>query len=150
MKYSQDIKIIDALSHYEFYEQKIVPLPVVATNHIDEILDHFPINKVTQKMRTDLLEATAVDYKDLVEENYILALNKEMYTEFIVEGGKYTLEKFLESGLFDAIQVEVGPYPCHEGVPAPTFSTENLICEVDKFCDSTFIHYKKVNARNPF
>lgn len=38
------------------------------TNHIDEILDHFPINKVTQKMRTDLLEATAVDYKDLVEE----------------------------------------------------------------------------------
>ena len=39
VKYSQDIKIIDALSHYEFYEQKIVPLPVVATNHIDEFIE---------------------------------------------------------------------------------------------------------------
>lgn len=68
----------------------------------------------------------------------------------IVEGGRFTLEKFIERGLFDAIQVEIGSTPCYSGVPAPTFSTENLICEVDKFCDSTFIHYKKVNARNPF
>lgn len=38
VKYSQDIKILDALSHYEFYEQKIVPLPVVSTNKIDNFL----------------------------------------------------------------------------------------------------------------
>ena len=33
---------------------------------------------------------------DLVEENYILALNKEMYTEFIVEGGKYLTRSLLK------------------------------------------------------
>lgn len=39
VKYSQDVKILDALSHYEFYEQKIVPLPVVSTNRIDNFLE---------------------------------------------------------------------------------------------------------------
>ena len=33
---------------------------------------------------------------DKVEENYILALNKEMYTEFIVEGGKYLTRSLLK------------------------------------------------------
>ena len=33
---------------------------------------------------------------DKVEENYILALNKEMYTEFIVEAGKYLTRTFLK------------------------------------------------------
>lgn len=33
---------------------------------------------------------------DLVEENYILALNKDMYTEFIVEGGKYLTRTLLK------------------------------------------------------
>ena len=33
---------------------------------------------------------------DKVEENYILALNKDMYTEFIIEGGKYLTRTFLK------------------------------------------------------
>ena len=33
---------------------------------------------------------------DKVEENYILALNKDMYTEFIVEGGKYLTRTLLK------------------------------------------------------
>lgn len=33
---------------------------------------------------------------DLVEENYILALNKDMYTEFIIEGGKYLTRTLLK------------------------------------------------------
>jgi hypothetical protein len=33
---------------------------------------------------------------DLVEENYILALNKDMYTEFIVEAGKYLTRTLLK------------------------------------------------------
>ena len=33
---------------------------------------------------------------DKVEENYILALNKEMYTEFIIEGGKYLTRSLLK------------------------------------------------------
>ena len=68
----------------------------------------------------------------------------------IVEGGKYTLERFIESGYYDAIQVEVGNMPCHNGVSAPTFSTEGMICEVEKFSDCTFLHYKKVKCQNIF
>ena len=33
---------------------------------------------------------------DNVEENYILALNKDMYTEFIIEGGKYLTRTLLK------------------------------------------------------
>jgi dihydrofolate reductase len=33
---------------------------------------------------------------DKVEENYVLALNKDMYTEFIVEGGKYLTRSLLK------------------------------------------------------
>lgn len=65
----------------------------------------------------------------------------------IVEGGKYTLEKFIESQTYDAIQVEVGDTPCHEGVPAPTFPTAGLSCEVEKFSDCTFLHYRKKSNR---
>ena len=68
----------------------------------------------------------------------------------IVEGGKCTLERFLESGLFDAIQVEIGDMPCHDGVPAPTFSTEGMTCEVEKFSGCTFLHYKKSKCQNIF
>ena len=32
---------------------------------------------------------------DLVEENYVLAQNKDMYTEFIIEGGKYLTRSLL-------------------------------------------------------
>ena len=67
--------------------------------------------------------------------NYIQSL--------IVEGGKYTLEKFIESGIYDAIQVEIGDTPCHEGVPAPLFPTSGMSCQVEKFSDCTFLHYKK-------
>ena len=94
------------------------------------------------RVKIDFNEDIIPQILDWLYENKIQSL--------IVEGGKFTLEQFIERGLFDAIQVEIGSTPCYSGVPAPTFSTENLICEVDKFCDSTFIHYKKVNARNPF
>lgn len=94
------------------------------------------------RIKIDFNEDIIPQILDWLYENKIQSL--------IVEGGKFTLEQFIERGLFDAIQVEIGSTPCYSGVPAPTFSTENLICEVDKFCDSTFIHYKKVNARNPF
>ena len=84
-----------------------------------------------------------MDFNENLIPQILQWLYEKNIQSLIVEGGKYTLEKFLESGLFDAIQVEVGPYPCHEGVPAPTVSTEGLICEVEKFSDCTFLHYKK-------
>lgn len=37
----------------------------------------------------------------------------------IVEGGKNTLDRFIKSGLYDEVQIEVGPEPCHTGTPAP-------------------------------
>lgn len=94
------------------------------------------------RVKIDFDEDIIPQILDWLYENKIQSL--------IVEGGKYTLEQFIERGLFDAIQVEIGDIPCHDGVPAPTFSTEGLICEVEKFSDSTFLHYKKSKCQNIF
>lgn len=38
-------------------------------NYIDEIMDNFPINKITKKMRWDLLTATSHDFQYLIDHN---------------------------------------------------------------------------------
>ena len=38
-EYSEDITLIDALSHYELYKEKVVENPVVATERIDEFIE---------------------------------------------------------------------------------------------------------------
>lgn len=81
------------------------------------------------------------------EEDLIPQIMQWLYEKniqsLIVEGGKCTLEKFLESGIYDAIQVEIGSMPCHDGVSAPTFPTVGMKCKVEKFSDCTIVHYKK-------
>lgn len=37
----------------------------------------------------------------------------------IVEGGRNTLDRFIAAGLYDEVQIETGPVPCHQGTPAP-------------------------------
>ena len=91
-----------------------------------------------------------IDFDDDIIPQILDYLYEKNIQSLIVEGGKYTLERFIESGLYDAIQVEIGDTPCHEGVPAPTFPTSGLTCEVEKFSDCTFLHYKKLDARISF
>lgn len=40
----------------------------------------------------------------------------------IVEGGENTLKRFIESGLYDEVQMETGPCTCGSGTPAPEIS----------------------------
>lgn len=49
-------------------------------------------NRVFDPERLDFANFTV----DMVEENYILALNKDMYTEFIIEGGNYLTRSLLK------------------------------------------------------
>lgn len=37
-------------------------------SHIDELLDYFPVNQMTKKMRYDLIEATQIDYDTLLNQ----------------------------------------------------------------------------------
>ena len=39
LKYSEDIPLVDALSHYELYKNKVVQKPIVATDSIDEFIE---------------------------------------------------------------------------------------------------------------
>lgn len=85
-----------------------------------------------------------INFSEDIIPQILNCLYEKNIQSLIVEGGKQTLDKFIESGTYDAIQVEVGTTPCHEGVPAPVFPTSQLVCEVEKFSDCTFLHYKKV------
>lgn len=40
----------------------------------------------------------------------------------IVEGGENTLKRFIECGLYDEVQIEIGPSVCGSGTPAPALS----------------------------
>ncbi len=91
-----------------------------------------------------------INFKEDIIPQILEHLYEKNIQSLIVEGGKYTLERFIESGTFDAIQVEVGETPCHDGVPAPVFSTDGMVCEVEKFSGCTFLHYKKAKCQNIF
>lgn len=44
----------------------------------------------------------------------------------MVEGGADTLRRFIESGLYDEIRVEISPVILHEGIKAPELKTGNI------------------------
>lgn len=63
----------------------------------------------------------------------------------IVEGGRNTLERFISAGLYDEVQIEVGPEPCHAGTPAPEIKI-NENAETTTYGKQkmiTFAHYEK-------
>ena len=50
-------------------------------NKIDELLDCFPVNSITQKMRMDLINATTKDYDTLIN----LGNSREEASDTIIE-----------------------------------------------------------------
>lgn len=59
-------------------------------------------------------EMTPHEIARLLYENGIQSL--------IVEGGRNTLDRFIEVGLYDEVQIEIGPHRCGQGTPAPHIS----------------------------
>ena len=49
-------------------------------------------------------------------------LYKEGVDTLLVEGGTFTLQHFIDAGLWDEARVETAPLDLHSGVPAPTLS----------------------------
>ncbi|MBP5318147.1 MAG: bifunctional diaminohydroxyphosphoribosylaminopyrimidine deaminase/5-amino-6-(5-phosphoribosylamino)uracil reductase RibD [Paludibacteraceae bacterium] len=60
----------------------------------------------------------------------------------IVEGGAETLRRFLQAGLYDALQVEVGPEKCGQGTPAPSLPP-HLCWQVSEYQGHRMYHYQK-------
>ena len=49
-------------------------------------------------------------------------LYKEGVDTLLVEGGAFTLQHFIDAGLWDEARVETAPLDLHSGVPAPALS----------------------------
>ena len=60
----------------------------------------------------------------------------------IVEGGAETLSRFLQAGLYDALQVEVGPEKCGQGTPAPSLPP-HLCWQVSEYQGHRMYHCQK-------
>ncbi|MCQ2351132.1 MAG: bifunctional diaminohydroxyphosphoribosylaminopyrimidine deaminase/5-amino-6-(5-phosphoribosylamino)uracil reductase RibD [Paludibacteraceae bacterium] len=43
----------------------------------------------------------------------------------IIEGGRDTLQRFIDDGLYDEVQIEKGPFKCFEGTPSPKITIPN-------------------------
>lgn len=77
--------------------------------------------------------------------NILNPLLDELYQRniqsIIIEGGKKTLDTFIQNNLFDEIQIEIGSYCCHEGTMAPILSAHGLQQDIRHIGDATFIHF---------
>ena len=64
------------------------------------------------------------------------ALMKQCYEENIqslmVEGGRKTLQSFIDSGLWDEIRVETAPMTVTKGTAAPQLPTDALLCKQEE------------------
>ncbi|MBO4370134.1 MAG: bifunctional diaminohydroxyphosphoribosylaminopyrimidine deaminase/5-amino-6-(5-phosphoribosylamino)uracil reductase RibD [Paludibacteraceae bacterium] len=69
------------------------------------------------------------------------ALYERSIQSLIVEGGRDTLQRFIERDLFDAVQIEVGDCYCGEGTPAPVWP--NVRWEVCRYGTHLMYHYQK-------
>ena len=58
--------------------------------------------------------ATTGEVRDL-----LTLLHSQGIESLLVEGGAQVLQRFLDAGLYDEINVEHAPVELHEGVPAP-------------------------------
>lgn len=64
----------------------------------------------------------------------------------LVEGGRQTLDAFLQSGLWDEAQVEIGKTIFHAGVQAPCLP-QNAVLKVSQSFGHSFLHYSHIGNR---
>ena len=75
------------------------------------------------------------------------ALMEQCYEENIqslmVEGGRKTLQSFIDSGLWDEIRVETAPMTVTEGTTAPQLPTDALLCRQEEQDGNTLSWYSR-------
>ena len=61
----------------------------------------------------------------------------------MVEGGRKTLQSFIDSGLWDEIRVETAPMTVTEGTTAPQLPTDALLCKQEEQDGNTLSWYSR-------
>lgn len=68
-------------------------------------------------------------------------LYKRGIQSLLVEGGKYTLEKFIKAGLYDEVQIEVAPLLIVNGTEAPAIRIP-ATADIKQFGKNKFIRFR--------
>lgn len=98
-------------------------------------------NKLDSK--TDYIEYLRFNSNDLGD--LLHSLYRSGIQSLIVEGGKFTLEKFIESDLWDESRVFTAPHELHNGLAAPSIKVKPFLTEkID--VDTLQIFYNKTFA----
>ena len=70
-------------------------------------------------------------------------LHQQGIQSLIVEGGRKTLESFIEAGLWDEIRRELSPMTVGDGTPAPHLPADIAIVSHHHYADNTITVYRR-------
>jgi diaminohydroxyphosphoribosylaminopyrimidine deaminase/5-amino-6-(5-phosphoribosylamino)uracil reductase len=83
-----------------------------------------------------LVLGNGMDIHELMDDLY-----KKNIQSLIVEGGRKTLDSFLNAYLWDELQVEVAPITVSDGTPAPPIPPSAHLCEREEWDLNVIYHY---------
>lgn len=86
---------------------------------------------------TDNINYHQIDFtKDIISQMLNILYEKKIIS-IIIEGGTYTLQNFIDNGLWDEARVFTGNKYFHSGIKAPVIAAEKLISQIigeDELC----------------
>ena len=75
-------------------------------------------------------------------DDLLSACREQQLQSLIVEGGRQTLQSFIDKGLWDEIRIETSPKQVNGGTPAPTLPANALVVETRNFGPNTITYYR--------
>lgn len=97
---------------------------------------------LTETPGTLPVEYRILDFSSPLPPQIATLLHNEGLQSLLVEGGSYTLQSFIDAGLWDEAFVEEAPLVIGQGVTAPTLKELKSV-EVEQHFGHLFRHYKK-------
>lgn len=75
-------------------------------------------------------------------DDLLSACREQQLQSLIVEGGRQTLQSFIDKGLWDEIRIETSPKQVNGGTPAPTLPNNARFVETRNFGPNTITYYR--------
>lgn len=97
---------------------------------------------LTETPGTLPVEYRILDFSSPLPPQIATLLHNEGLQSLLVEGGSYTLQSFIDAGLWDETFVEEAPLVIGQGVTAPTLKELKSV-EVEQHFGHLFRHYRK-------
>lgn len=97
---------------------------------------------LTETPGTLPVEYRILDFSSPLPPQIATLLHNEGLQSLLVEGGSYTLQSFIDAGLWDEAFVEEAPLVIGQGVTAPTLKELKSV-EVEQHFGHLFRHYRK-------